>query len=216
MDITWLGHAATRVRTRTAAVVMDPYDRSVGGTMGRPDAHIITISHQDPYRNGVSGVAPANGEPMILDGPGEYEIKGVLIEAIRGSLRPAEGEEAGSDALRSVIWHFEAEELKVAHLGGLGTQPSAPLLDLLSDVDVVIIPIAMSDTLSPADAARAIRALEPTITIPVGYDPAGDDEALKAFIAGMAVQPEDPVSRFTITRRGAGDERRLVLLEARA
>ena len=35
MDITWLGHAATRMRTRSAAVVMDPYDRSVGGTMGR-------------------------------------------------------------------------------------------------------------------------------------------------------------------------------------
>ena len=216
MDITWLGHAATRMRTRSAAVVMDPYDRSVGGTMGRPDAHIITISHQDPYRNGVAGVAPADGEPMVLDGPGEYEIKGVLIESIRGSLRPAEGVEPSSETLRSVIWHFEAEELKIAHLGGLGTQPSAALLDLLSDVDVVIIPIGMAGSLSPADAARAIRALEPTITIPVGYDAAGDGEALKAFVAGMAVKPEDPVSRFTITKRGTTEERRLVLLEARA
>mgnify|MGYP003349344067 CR=1 FL=1 len=91
MDITWLGHAATRVRTRSAAVVMDPYDRSVGGTMGRPDAHIITISHQDPLRNGVAGVAPADGAPMVLDGPGEYEIRGVLIESVRASLRQAEG-----------------------------------------------------------------------------------------------------------------------------
>ena len=55
MDITWLGHAATRIRTRAAAVVMDPYDKSVGGTMGRPDAHIVTISHDDPLRNGVAG-----------------------------------------------------------------------------------------------------------------------------------------------------------------
>ncbi len=216
MDITWLGHAATRMRTRSAAVVMDPYDRTVGGTMGRPDAHIITISHQDAFRNGVSGVAPADGEPMVLVGPGEYEIKGVLIEAIRGSLHPGVTSEGSEADLRSVIWHFEAEDLRVAHLGGLGTQPTAAQLDLLSDVDVIIIPIGMADTLSPADAARAIRALEPTITIPVGYDPNGDGEALKAFVAGMAVTPEDPVSRFTVTRRGTTEERRLVLLEARA
>ena len=214
MDITWLGHAATRVRTRAAAVVMDPYDRTVGGTMGRPDAHIITISHQDPMRNGTAGVAPTDGAPMVLDAPGEYEIRGVLIESIRASLRPVEGVEP--ELLRSVLWHFEAEDLRIAHLGGLGTHPTKEQLDLLSDVDIVIVPIGLADTLGPADAAKAIRALEPTITIPVGYDPAGDGAELKAFAAAIALTPEEPVSRFTIARRSTSEERRLVILEARA
>ena len=214
MDITWLGHAATRIRTRAAAVVMDPYDKSVGGTMGRPDAHIITISHQDPMRNGVSSVAPTDGAPMVLDGPGEYEIRGVLIESVRASLRAAEG--ASPESLRSVIWHFEAEDLRVAHLGGLGTHPDKAQLDLLSDVDIVIVPIGLADTLSPTEAAKAIRALEPTITIPVGYDPTGDGADLKAFAAALALTPEEPVSRFTIARRSTSEERRLVILEARA
>ena len=39
---------------------------------------------------------------------------------------------------------------------------------------------------------------------------------LQAFIAGLAIKPEDPVSRFTVSRRGTGEEHRLVLLEARA
>ena len=214
MDITWLGHAATRIRTRAAAVVMDPYDKSVGGTMGRPDAHIITISHQDPMRNGVSSVAPTDGAPMVLDGPGEYEIRGVLIESVRASLRAAEG--ASPESLRSVIWHFEAEDLRVAHLGGLGTHPDKAQLDLLSDVDIVIVPIGLADTLSPTEAAKAIRALEPMITIPVGYDPTGDGADLKAFAAALALTPEEPVSRFTIARRSTSEERRLVILEARA
>ena len=214
MDITWLGHAATRVRTRAAAVVMDPYDRTFGGTMGRPDAHIITISHQDPMRNGTAGVAPTDGAPMVLDAPGEYEIRGVLIESIRASLRPVEGVEP--ELLRSVLWHFEAEDLRVAHLGGLGTHPDKAQLDLLSDVDIVIVPIGLADTLSPTEAAKAIRALEPTITIPVGYDPAGDGADLKAFAAALALTPEEPVSRFTIARRSTSEERRLVILEARA
>ena len=214
MDITWLGHAATRIRTRAAAVVMDPYDRSVGGTMGRPDAHIITISHDDRMRNGVAGVAPTDGEPMVLVGPGEYEIRGVLIESVRASLRSVDG--ASAESLRSVLWYCEAEDLRVAHLGGLGTQPTAAQLDLLADVDIVIVPIGLADTLSPVDAAKAIRALEPAITIPVGYDPSGDGAALKAFAEALALKPEDPVSRFTVARRSTTEERRLVILEARA
>jgi len=212
MDLTWLGGVATRMRTRSAAVVMDPYDKSAGGTMGRPDAHVITVSHDDPQRNGVSQVAPTDGEPMILTGPGEYEIRGVIIEGVRSSLR-GEGDPA---SLRSTLWLFETEDLRVAHLGGMGTAPGGAAMDLLSVADIVIVPIGLMDTLTGADAAKAVRAMEPSIVIPVGYDPR-DETALKTFVSAMAATPEEPVSRFTVTRRDVGDEtKRLVLLEARA
>ncbi len=212
MDLTWLGFAATRMRTRNAAVVMDPYDKSVAGTMGRPDAHVITVSHDDPHRNGVAQVAPAEGDPMVLDGPGEYEIRGVIIEGVRCSLQGS-GE---PKALRSTLWLYEAEDIRVAHLGGMGAAPGAAQMDVLSVADIVIVPIGMPDTLQGADAAKVVRALEPAIVIPVGYDPA-DQAALKTFVSAMAATPEEPVSRFTVTRRDLGDEvKRLVLLEARA
>ncbi len=216
MDLTWLGYAATRIRTRNAAVVMDPYDKSVGGTMGRPDAHIITVSHDDPSRNGVAQVAPAEGDPMVLDGPGEYEIRGVIIEGVRSTLSGASEGEGDSKALRSTLWLYEAEDIRVAHLGGMGAPLGAAQLDVLSVADVVIVPIGMPDTLQGADAAKAVRAIEPAIVIPVGYDPA-DPAALKTFVSAMAATPEEPVSRFTVTRRDVGDEvKRLVLLEARS
>jgi L-ascorbate metabolism protein UlaG (beta-lactamase superfamily) len=212
MDITWLGNAATRVRTRTAAVVMDPYDRSAGGTMGRPDAHIVTISHDDPLRNGIGGVAPADGSPIVLRGPGEYEIRGVQVESVSGALK----ESLDVSGVRSVIWHFAAEDLRWAHLGGLGTQPTKEQMDLLADVDIVIIPIALSDTLDPKEAARAVRHIEPSIVIPIGYDPS-EPEALTAFLAAVGGKQEPAVSRFTISRRGGeSTEMRVVLLEARA
>ena len=212
MDITWLGNAATRVRTRTAAVVMDPYDKSAGGTMGRPDGHIITISHDDPLRNGVTGVAPADGAPVVLRGPGEYEIRGVQVEGVAGALK----ESLDLSGVRSTIWHFAAEDLRWAHLGGLGTQPTKEQMDLLSDVDIVIVPIALADALDPKEAARAIRHIQPSIVIPVGYDPAAP-EALTAFLAAVGGKQEAPVSRFSISRRGAeSDEMRVILLEARA
>ncbi|MEX2373497.1 MAG: MBL fold metallo-hydrolase [Dehalococcoidia bacterium] len=212
MDLTWLGFAATRLRTRNAAVVMDPYDKTVGGTMGRPDAHIVTISHDDPHRNGTGGVAPAEGDPMVLDGPGEYEIRGVIIEGVRSTLR-GDGDAA---ALRSTLWLYEAEDVRVAHLGGMGVAPGSAQMDVLSLADIVIVPIGMPDTLMGADAAKAIRAMEPSIVIPVGYDP-DDPTALKTFISAMAATPEEPVSRFTFAKRDVGPEvKRLVILEPRA
>jgi len=212
MDLTWLGFAATRMRTRTAAVVMDPYDKSIGGTMGRPDAHVITISHQDPMRNGIAGVAPAEDDPMILDGPGEYEIRGVIIEGVRSSIRGT----GDPNSLFSTLWLFEAEDIRVAHLGGMGMTPGASQLDVLSAADIVIVPIGLPDTLNGADAAKAVRAMEASIVIPVGYDPA-DPMALKTFVSAMAATPEEPVSRFTVTKRDIGeDTKRLVLLEQRA
>jgi L-ascorbate metabolism protein UlaG (beta-lactamase superfamily) len=211
MDITWLGHAATRVRTRTAAVVMDPYDRSVGGTMGRPDAHIITVSHTDPLRAGVSAVAPADGDPMVLDGPGEYEIRGVIIEAVPCTLA-ADGSEPPP---KSTLFVFEADGIKWAHLGGLGAQPAATHLDLLASADIVIVPIGMPDALGAAEAARAIRPLEPRIVIPIGYDPA-DETTLKAFVTALGVEPAVPVSRYTINRAPTEDHIQVVILEARA
>ncbi|MCA9848196.1 MAG: MBL fold metallo-hydrolase [Dehalococcoidia bacterium] len=212
MDLTWLGGAATRMRTRTAAVVMDPYDKSAGGTLGRPDAHIITVSHDDPMRNGIAQVAPAEGDPMVLTGPGEYEIRGVIIEGVRSSLR-GDGEPVD---LRSTLWLFEAEDIRVAHLGGMGAAPSGAAMDVLSVADIVFVPIGLPDTLQGADAAKAVRAMEPSIVIPIGYDPA-DEAALKAFVSAMAATPEEPVSRFTVNKRDVADDtKRLVLLEARA
>ncbi len=212
MDLTWLGGAATRLRTRNAAVVMDPYDKSEGGTLGRPDAHIITVSHDDPFRNGVSQVAPADGDPMVLSGPGEYEIRGVIIEGVRSSLR-GEGDPV---ALRSTLWLYEAEEIRIAHLGGMGVAPTGAAMDVLSAADVVFVPIGMADALQGADAAKAVRAMGPAIVIPIGYDPS-DEAALKAFVSAMAATPEPPVSRFTVSKRDVGDDaKRLVLLEARA
>lgn len=212
MDLTWLGGAATRMRTRNAAVVMDPYDKSAGGTMGRPDAHIITVSHDDPSRNGVAQVAPADGDPMVLNGPGEYEIRGVIIEGVRSSLL-GEGDPAG---LRSTLWLFEAEEIRVAHLGGMGVVPTSAAMDVLGVADIVFVPIALPDALQGADAAKAVRAMQPSIVIPIGYDPA-DPTALKTFVSALAATPEEPVSRFTVSKRDVADDtKRVVLLEARA
>ncbi|MDA1003333.1 MAG: MBL fold metallo-hydrolase [Chloroflexi bacterium] len=213
MDITWIGHAAIRMRARDAAVVMDPTDKSGGADMGRPPGEIITISHDHPHHNHVAGV---KGEAMVIDGPGEYEVTGIHVEGMRSSLRPAEGAAAGPQ--RGTIFIFEAEELKLAHLGGLGVPLTAQQSEHLLNLDVLFIPIDCPEGLAAEQAARLTRALEPRIVIPIAYEPAaqGVAPALQAFVQTLGLSLEEPVSRLTLNRRAvSGDSTRIMLLESR-
>jgi L-ascorbate metabolism protein UlaG (beta-lactamase superfamily) len=224
MDITWLGHAATRVRTRNAAIVMDPTDRS-GGDMGRPDAHIVTVSHDHPRHSYVEGIKNFNrGEVMVLDGPGEYEILGVQVEAVDAHAPSQEQATADSDGASSApagerrrIFAFAAEEMTFAHLGGLREAPTGEVAELLAGRNLLIVPIGCDDGLEPAAAAAIVRNLEAKIVIPVGYEPqkSGTSAELKSFIDELGVPADDPVSRATIQRRNLGDTLRVVVLESR-
>lgn len=213
MDITWLGHAAIRMRARDAAVVMDPTDKSEGNDMGRPTGEIVTISHDHPHHHHVPGV---KGEAMVIDGPGEYEVTGVHIEGLRASLRPVDG--ADARALHSTIFIFETEDLRVAHLGGLGVPLTATQAEHLSNLDVLFIPIDCPETLPADQAARVARTIEPRIVVPIAYDPPaqGVSPALQTFVQTMGLSLEEPVSRATLNRRAVGgDSMRIMLLESR-
>lgn len=224
MDITWLGHAATRVRTRNAAIVMDPTNRS-GGDMGRPDAHVVTVSHEHPQHSYVEGIKNFNrGEVMLLNGPGEYEILGVQIEAVDARSAPpqaATADESNGASAEPVeprrVFAFAAEEMTFAHLGGLTAAPTGELAELLAGRDLLIVPIECEEGLDAAAAATIVRNLEPKIVIPVGYKPSKRDTpaALKTFIDELGIPTEDAVTRATIQRRNLGDTLRVILLESR-
>ena len=213
MDISWLGHACIRVRTNQTAVVMDPCDRSSGFDIGRPTADIVTVSNPGPHHSHVRGV---RGDPIAIEGPGEYEIKGVQITGVSTYLTPPV---EGTQPERNTAFVVESEELHLAHMGGLGAPLTAEQLEQLSTVDVLVLPISGGDTVDAEAAARTVRALEPAVVIPVRYpvSGAGDGEegALQKFITGLSVDPERPGQRVSIQRRGLSETLRLVLLAPR-
>ena len=209
MEITWLGHACVRIRTKQATVLMDPYERSGGLDMGRPTADIVTVSHPHPMHGHVAGV---KGDPLVVDGPGEFEVQGVQILGVATSLRPDQTGEKGG---RNVVYLLEAEGLHVAQLGAIGVQPTAEDAEPLSNADILILPIG-EGALDPEQAARTVRMLEPSIVIPTGYRTDGaPDPRLQAFLAATGIEPEPPVAKLTVQGRTLGEAQRIVLLEAR-
>ena len=208
MDITWFGHACIRLRTRDAAVLCDPVDRSSGYDMARPTADIVTVSHRGPRHGHVAGV---KGESIVIEGPGEYEIRGIQIQGLATALRPIEG----AEPQRNVAYLLAAEELRVVHLGGMGVPPTAEQSEWLSNADVLIVPIGDGGTLSADEAARTVRTLEPRVIIPVCYRPGVEPDLLKAFLAAVGIAAEPPVARLSIQARSLSEKRQVLLLEPR-
>lgn len=213
MDISWLGHACIRIRAQQTYVIMDPCDKESGYDMGRPVADLVTVSNPDPHHSNVRGV---RGDPLAVDGPGEYEVKGVQIIGVATYLRPPE---EGVPAARNTAFVVEAEELHLVHLGSLGAPLTAEQSELLSGVDILVVPLTGSEAFDVNEAARTVRALEPKIVIPIHYPTkgkdAGKDGPLQQFVSGVGVEPEQAQPRATILRRGLPETLQMVLLEPR-
>ena len=62
----------------------DPFDRSVGFDIGKPTAHIVTISHQHPDHANLAAIKPMRENIFTIEGPGEYEVGGVMIAWVGG------------------------------------------------------------------------------------------------------------------------------------
>ena len=102
MDITWLGHAAFRVRSGNAALLMDPFSDALG--LAIPPQHaqadVVTVSGPDPLSQPQRRVR-GPGDPFVVDGPGEYEAGGFRIKGVRTSRHAGQDDDRAQPGTRS-------------------------------------------------------------------------------------------------------------------
>jgi len=211
MEIYWLGHSCFWLKGRQASIITDPFPPSLGYQIGRPSAHIVTVSHHHDDHNYVKGVS---GSPRILDAPGEYEINGVYITAVPTYHDGRKGAVRGPN----LAFVFEMEGLLLCHLGDLGHVPTSEQVELLSGVDVLMVPVGGHTTIDGATAAEVVRVLEPRVVIPMHYrtpvcllplDPV--DRFLKEMEAGSLV----PQAKLSLTHSSLPEATQVVLLAYR-
>ena len=195
MDINWLGHSCFRIRGRQAAIVTDPYPPDLGYSLGKLTADIVTVSHQHPSHCYVQGVG---GEPRLVKGPGEYEIKGVLIIGIP-TFHDGEG---GKKRGKNTVYVMEVDGMIVCHLGDLGHALAAEQVEEIGDVHVLLLPVGGVSTIDAPMAAGVIRQIEPKVVIPMHYKtPAlsGELGTVEAFLKEMGIERIESQPKLTLT-----------------
>ncbi len=146
MDITWLGHSCFRIKLKDIFVVTDPFDATLKYPWPGPAASIVTISHAHPGHNNPAGV---EGNPRVVNRPGEYEVKGVFIIGLPTFHDAAQGANRG----RNTAFLMEMEDLRLCHLGDLGHALSSKQIEDLSAVDVLFVPVGGVSTIDAKGAA---------------------------------------------------------------
>ena len=209
MDINWLGHSCFQIKGAHATIVTDPYSPDLGYSLGKPTAQIVTVSHQHPGHSYVQGVG---GELRSINGPGEYEISGVLIIG----MATFHDEEKGSKRGKNTIYLMEIDEVSVCHLGDLGHVPTAEQVEEIEDVDVLLLPVGGVSTIDAPMAAEVVRQLDPKVVVPMHYKTEALNRQLEPvdkFLREMGVKGVTPQPKLSLTRANLPISTQVVLLE---
>jgi hypothetical protein len=94
-----------------------------------------------------------NRRQLVVDGPGEYEIGGILIATAQ----------AGSQDSATLVHSITMGNLNLVHLTAGGNDLSERALEDLGKVDILLI-----QANEVVDAQAAIQKLEPRVVIPFG------------------------------------------------
>jgi L-ascorbate metabolism protein UlaG (beta-lactamase superfamily) len=220
MELTWYGRTCIRLRGKDAVVVADPYQAVVGPTGRGITGEIVTYSHPDdmplPKAKGTrsrdgSTVLPGSLETaFVLDGPGEYEVRDVLLTGVRTYRDDVKGATRG----KQVAFLVELDGMHTIHLGEIGHLLTEEKLADIGPVDIACVPIGGS--LSATKAAELVAQLDPRIVVAMPIDEDAPDtlEAIAKFFHEMGGEAT-PQPKLSVTISGLPAETTAVLLESR-
>ncbi len=212
MDIEWYGQSCFRLREGGVTIITDPYDKSIGYTLPRLKADIVTVSHDAPGHAAASAV---KGDPKVLDRPGEYEVKGVFITGIQTWRGAGGGGEAKEE---NTVFVFEFGSITVCHLGDLAKVLTQAQVEAMPSIDVLLAPVGGGGALDADKAAEVVSLLEPRVVIPMHYatpylsfklDP------LSKFLKEMGVTEHAPQESLRLVRSELPEETQVMVLECK-
>ncbi|MEW6225850.1 MAG: MBL fold metallo-hydrolase [Chloroflexota bacterium] len=220
MELTWYGRTCIRLRGKDAVVVNDPYPSIVGPTGRGITGDVITFSHPDDApppkkaaklsRDGGTAIPSSLEAAFVLDGPGEYEVRDVLLTGVRTYRDAVRGAERG----RQTAFVTELDGIHTIHLGDIGHELTEEKLADIGRVEVVCVPVG--GALSATMAAGLVAQLDPKIVVPMTVCEVDADceEALGKFLHEMGAEPAVQ-PRLSVTPSSLPPETTTVLLEPR-
>ena len=141
----------------------------------------------------------------LIDGEigcaGEYEIKDIEVRGFQ------EANESTTNMVRTV-YLVQWEDLKFACLGELSALPEGAVMKEISEVDVLLLPVAGPGVMAAGDAAKLVRQIEPSVVIPSHFSKWQD------FAKELGQQKVEPQEKFVFKKKELiPKEMKLVILE---
>ena len=166
MKIKALGHACFLLETAAGTrIVTDPFDASVGYDEPCVETDIVTASHGHYDHGNVE--APVGTKHVLIENC-DVTIGDVHIYTVPCFHDP----ECGALRGENLIFIYEADGVRVAHLGDLGHMLSDAQIAKLGALDAVLIPVGGTFTLDAKEAKALCDKLDVKKILPMHYQTA--------------------------------------------
>jgi len=215
MHIIWHGQSFFQIlvnqgKGEQITLAIDPFGEAEGVKPPSFNADILFVTHDHEDHNNKKAI---RGEPFVIEGPGEYEIKEVFVRGIPSFHDDENGKSRG----QNTIYTIEAEEMRLCHLGDLGQKELTPdQLEQIGDVDILMIPAGEIFTVSAKEANHIISQIEPRIVIPMHYQlPKFKTklESVDKFLKEIGRKSLTPQPKLLIKKKDLPQETQVVLLQ---
>lgn len=183
MVITYYGGQFFKVQHGDLTIAYNPSGEPLNedARIARFGADIALVSLNHPHFNGVANLAYGEKKPFVVNGPGEYETKGVYIKGLETSTKYG-----GADSRINTLYYVSVEGVGLCFLGALDApQLGEKVYDAIYDVDILFVPVGGNGVLTPAEALKLSLTFSPKIIIPMHYDAA----TLKKFLSEAGQDP---------------------------
>lgn len=173
MDIEYKGANCITLSLKAGTLVVDPKLSSVGlkDVTNKVD---VVLATQPDFTAEVEGA-------LVIDGPGEYEVRGVSVKGIPAQRHidtPAEG-------LKATMYRIDTSETSIGVIGHVAKLSDAQLEEL-GVLDILIVPVGGNGyTLDAHAAIQLIRQIDPKMVIPTHYA----DKAINYEVPQAELEP---------------------------
>ncbi|MDO8663638.1 MAG: MBL fold metallo-hydrolase [Candidatus Wildermuthbacteria bacterium] len=203
MVIIWHGQSCFEIiagsqKNGQVKIIIDPFSEELGLRLPKLEGDVALVSHDHQDHNNIKAL---EGSPFLIQGPGEYEVKGVYVRGIP-SFHDAQG---GKERGANTIYTIETEDLKICHLGDFGeNELSDEALEQIGEVDILMIPVGGVYTISAKEAMKVMSQIEPRVTIPMHYAIPKLKvklEGLDKFLKALGMKAQEPLDKLSIKKK---------------
>ncbi len=168
------------------------------------DIALISLNHKD--FNGVENASFGERQPFVIEGPGEYEVKGVRVAGFGAPT------EYGGKQTINTIYSVTLEGMTLAYMGALGSgELPGAAKQALDDIDILFVPVGGQSTIDHAAAYKLAVQLGPKLVVPMHYD----DKSLKTFLKEAGAEGAKKEEKLTLKKKDLeGKEAEVVVLSA--
>jgi len=110
--------------------------------------------------------------------------------------------------------------VSVCHLGDLGHPLDDTDAEIVSSVDVLLVPVGGRTAINAVEAAEVVRQLEPRFVVPMHYAVPGlkvQLDGVERFLKEMAVTASEPQPKLSVQATSSSEwETKVVVLEPKA